>query len=79
MKYKTFFFLLQVLLFKHTKQTNKKVADTTFQGGKSILYDQYLLVRYPKLGGQSRITYEIAITSIFSRFVKDILGVTIFL
>ena len=79
MKYKTFFFLLQVLLFKHTKQTNKKVADTTFQGGKSILYDQYLLGRYPKLGGQSRITYAIAITFIFSRFVEDILGATIFL
>ena len=70
---------MQVLLFRHTKQTSKNVVDATFKGGKSILHDQYLLGRYPKLGGQSRITYEIAITSIFSRFVKDILGVTIFL
>ena len=51
-KLKTFFLVLQVLLFRHTKQTSKNVADTTFKGGKSILHDQYLLERYPKLGGQ---------------------------
>ena len=59
-----------------TKQTSKNVADTTFKGIKSILHDQYLLERYPKLGGQSRITYAVATTFIFARFVKDILGVT---
>ena len=64
---------MQVLLFRHTKQTSKNVVDATFKGGKSILHDQYLLGRYPKLGGQSRITYAVAIT-----FLKDILGVTIF-
>ena len=60
------------------KKTSKNVADTTFKGGKSILHDQYLLGRYPKLGGQSRITYAVATIFIFPRFVKDILGVTIF-
>ena len=40
------------------------------------MHDQYLLERYPKLGGQSRITYAVATTFIFARFVKDILGVT---
>ena len=66
MKEKTFFLLLQVLLFRHTKQTSKNVADTTFKGGKSILHDQNLLERYPKLGGQSRITYAVATISIFT-------------
>ena len=70
---------MQVLLFRHTKQTSKNVADTTFKGGKSILHDQYLLERYPKLGGQSRITYAVATIFMFSRLVKDILGVTNFL
>ena len=70
---------MQVLLFRHTKQTSKNVADTTFKGRKSILHDQYLLERYPKLGGQSRITYAVATIFIFSRLVKDILGVTNFL
>ena len=42
------------------------------------MHDQYLLGRYPKLGGQSRITHAVAIIFIFPRFVKDILGVTIF-
>ena len=69
---------MQVLLFRHIKQTRKNVADTTFKGGKSILHDQYLLERYPKLGGQSRITYAVATIFIFARFVKDILGVSIF-
>ena len=62
-----------MLLFSNTKQTKKNVAYRTFKGRKSILHDQYLLGRYPKLGGQSRITYAVAIT-----FLKDILGVTIF-
>ena len=69
---------MQVLLFRHTKQTSKNVVDATFKGGKSILHDQYLLGRYPKLGGQSRITYAVAIIFIFARFLKDILGVTTF-
>ena len=68
-----------MLLFRHRKQTIKNVADTIFEGEKSILHDQYLLERYPKLGGQSRITYAVATTFIFARFVKDIHGVTIFL
>ena len=68
-----------MLFFRHTKQTSKNIADTTFKGRKSILHDHYLLVRYPKLGGQSRITYAVATILIFARFVKDILGVTIFL
>ena len=55
-----------MLLFRHTKQTSKNVADTTFKGGKSILHDQNLLERYPKLGGQSRITYAVATISIFT-------------
>ena len=42
------------------------------------MHDQYLLGRHPKLGGQSRITYAVATIFIFPRFVKDILGVTIF-
>ena len=32
----------------------------------------------PKLGGQSRITYAVATIFTFERFMKDILGVTIF-
>ena len=67
---------MPVLLFRCTKQTSKNIAGTTFKGGKNILHDQYLLGRYPKLGGQSRITYAVATTFIFARFVKDILGVT---
>ena len=67
-----------MLLFRHTKQTSKNVVDATFKGGKSIFHDQYLLGRYPKLGGQSRITYAVAIIFIFARFLKDILGVTTF-
>ena len=51
-----------MLLFRHTKQTSKNVADTTFKGGKGILHDQHLLERYPKLGGKSRITYAVANT-----------------
>ena len=78
MKQKTFFYFLQVVMFRHTKQTNKNVADTNFKGGKSILHDQYLLERYPKLGGQSRIAYAVPTIFIFRRFVKDILAVTIF-
>ena len=70
---------MPVLLFRCTKQTSKNIAGTTFKGGKDILHDQYLLGRYPKLGGQSRITYAVATTFIFARFVKDIHGVTIFL
>ena len=69
---------MQVLLFRHTKQTSKNVVDTTFKGVKSILYDQYLLGRYPKLGGKSRITYAVAIIFIFARFLKDILDGSIF-
>ena len=69
---------MQVLLFRHAKQTNKNVADTTFKSGKRISHDQYLLERYPKLGGQSRTTYVVAIIIIFPRFLKDILGVTNF-
>ena len=65
---------MQVLLFRHTKQTSENIADTTFKGGKRILHDQYLLERYPKLGGQSRITYAVATIFIFERFLKDILG-----
>ena len=65
---------MQVLLFRHTKQTSKNIAGTTFKGGKRIFYDQYLLERYPKLGGQSRIIYAVATIFIFERFVKDILG-----
>ena len=42
---------------------------------KIILHDQYLLGRYPKLGGQSRISFSV---SIFSRFIKNDLGVTNF-
>ena len=68
-----------MLLFRHTNQTSKNVADTTFKGGKNILHDQYLFGRYPKLGGQSRITYEVATIFIVARFVKNVLGVTIFL
>ena len=68
-----------MLLFRHTKKTSKNVVDTRFKGGKSILHDQYLLERYPKLGGQSRITYAVATIFMFSRLVKDILGVTNFL
>ena len=41
-KYKTSFLVIQGLLFSHTKQTSKNVADTTFKGGKSILHYQYL-------------------------------------
>ena len=67
-----------MLLFKHIKQTSKNKADATFKGKKSILHDQYLLERYPKLGRQSRITYTVATTFTFARFVKDILGVTNF-
>ena len=67
-----------MLLFKHTKQTSKNVVDTTFKGGKSILHGQYLLERYPKLGGQSRVIYEVATIFIFAGFVKAILRVTIF-
>ena len=78
-KYKTSFLVIQGLLFRHTKQTSKNVADTTFKGGKSILYYQYLWGRYPKLGEQSRITYAVATIFIFARLVKDILGVIIFL
>ena len=70
---------MQVLLIRHAKQTIKNVAETTFKVGKSILNDQYLLERYPKLGGQSRITYTVATIFILTRFVKDILGVTNFL
>ena len=69
---------MQVLLFRHTKQTSKNVADTTFKGGKSILHDQYLLERYHKLGGQSGITYAVATIFIFAISVKDILGVSSF-
>ena len=69
---------MQVLLFRHTKQTSKNLAVTTFKGGKSILHDQYLLEKYPKLGGQSRTTFSVATIFIFSRFVKDIPGVTNF-
>ena len=65
-----------MLLFRHTKQTSKNVAGPTFKCGKSILHEQYLLERYPELGGQSRITYAVATTFIFARFVKDILVVT---
>ena len=39
------------------------------------MHDQYLIGRYPKLGGQSRIAYAIAI---FARFMKNILGATNF-
>ena len=60
------------------KQTNKNVADTTFKGGKNLLHDRYLLKRYPKLVGQSRITYAVATIFIFARFVKYIPGVTNF-
>ena len=67
-----------MLLFRHTKQTSKNVVDATFKGVKSILYDQYLLGRYPKFGGKSRITYAVATIFIFARFLKDILGVSIF-
>ena len=31
MKLKTFFFVSQVLCFRHTKQTRKNVADITFK------------------------------------------------
>ena len=31
MKWKTFFLVSKVLAFRHTKQTNKNVADTTFK------------------------------------------------
>ena len=72
---KTVFLVLQVLLFRHTKQSSKNVADTTFKGEKSIFHNQYLLERYPKLGGQPRITYAVATIFIFGKFVKDILGV----
>ena len=65
-------------LYRHTKQTSKNVADTTFKGGKSILHDQYLLERYPKLGGESRIIYAVATIFIFARFGKDIFGATNF-
>ena len=34
--------------------------------------------KYPKLGGQSRITYAVATIFIFARFVKYIPGVTNF-
>ena len=78
MKEKTFFLLLQVLLFRHTKQTSKNVADTTFKGGKSILHDQNLLERYHKLGGQSGITYTVATIFVFAKSVKDIPGVSSF-
>ena len=78
MKEKTFFLLLQVLLFRHTKQTSKNVADTTFKGGKSILHDQNLLERYHKLGGQSGITYTVATIFIFAKSVKDSPGVSSF-
>ena len=64
---------MQVLLFRHTKQTRKNVADTTFKGGKSILHDQHLLGTHHKLGGQSRITYAVATIFKFARFVKHIL------
>ena len=68
-----------MLLFRHTNQTSKNVADTTFKVGKSILHDQYLFGKYPKLGGQSRITWAVAAIFTFARFMKDVLGVTIFL
>ena len=68
---------MQVLLFEHAKQSSKNVADTTFKSGKTFLDDQYLLERYLKLGGKSRISYVVATMFIFARFVKDILGVTI--
>ena len=66
---------MQVLLFRHKKQISKYVADTNFKGGKSILHDQYLLERYPKLGGKSGITYAVVTIFIFARFLKDFLGV----
>ena len=68
-----------MLLFRHTKETSKNVAETTFKARKSILHDEYLLGRYCKLGGQSRITYPVATTFIFARFVKDLVDVTKFL
>ena len=48
------------------------------KGGKGILHDQYLLERYFKLGGESKIIYAVVTIFMFARFVKDILGVTNF-
>ena len=42
------------------------------------MHDQYFLERYPKLGGQSRITNAVAAIFIFVIFMKDIPLVTIF-
>ena len=63
---------MQVLLFRHTKQTSKNVTDLTFKGEKIIFHDQYVLERYPKLGRQSGIKnssrYYIYICKIFERY-----------
>ena len=48
------------------------------KGGKGILHDQYLLERYFKLGGESKIIYAVVTIFMFARFVKDILSVTNF-
>ena len=56
--------------------TFSKFEFITFKVKKAFLHDQYLLERYPRLGGQSRITYAVATISIIARFMKDILGVT---
>ena len=62
---------MQVLLFRHTKQTGKNIADTAHKGGKNILHDHYLLGTCPRLGRQSRITYAGATIFVFARFLKD--------
>ena len=42
------------------------------------LHDQYLLERYPKLDGQSRITNAVVAIFIFVRFMEEILLLTNF-
>ena len=44
-------------------------------GKKTILHNQYLLGRYPKLGEQSRISFSV---DIFTRFIKNSIGITNF-
>ena len=75
---KTFFLVLQVLLFRQTKQTSKNVGDATMKGGKGILHDQYILERYSKLGAETKIIYAVVTIFMFARFLNYILGVTNF-
>ena len=70
MEYETFFLVSQVLSFRHTKQTSKNVADTTFKSDVDKLDIGKLETVPTNLSKLNNVVDNVVIETVYNEFVK---------